>query len=241
MPLTGAEPGFPRRPVAPGVFVEDVIPALFADLDLTPAERAIELRLGIVLRGDSGGEWTLHFIEGELGIATVRDLACDLSVILSVEDWRAALWEGRPALVADALAVRLRPAQAARPTQAGQSASPLSLAVLPDPGALAELRKLRGYLEIRVAAAEPAKASPSDGDPFGAVRGPWRLGILFGPGTLPTSPDASVELGAAQAEAIHRGQLHPLEALMTGELRLEGDLGLILQIQAIAMMASLVR
>ena len=241
MLLTGADPAFPPRPVDPGVFVEDVIPALFADLDLTPAERAVELRLGIVLRGGSGGEWTLHFIDGELGIATMRDPACDLSVVLAVEDWRAALWEGTPALVADALAARLRPAQSTRPTQAGPSASPLSLARLPDPGALAELRKLRGYLEIRVAASESAKASLSDGDRSGMVRGPWRLGILFGPGELPRSPDASVELGAAQAEAIQRGQLHPLEALMTGELRLEGDLGLILQLQAIAMMASLAR
>ena len=112
---------------------------------------------------------------------------------------------------------------------------------MPDPSALAELRKLRGYLELRVATAESGKASLGAGDRSGVVRGPWRLGIQFGPGALPTSPDASVELGAAQAEAIQRGQLHPLEALMTGELRLEGDLGLILQLQAIAMMASLAR
>ena len=237
----GSESAFPAEPVEPRVFIEDVIPALFADLDLTPAERAVELRLGIVLRGDSGGEWTLHFIEGELGIATMRDPACDLSVVLAVEDWRAALWEGRPALVADALAARLRPAPSTRPARSGPSASPLSLARLPAPGALAELRKLRGYLEIRVAAAESAMASLSDRDRSGGVREPWRLGILFGPGPLPMSPDASVELGAAQAEAIQRGQLHPLEALMTGELRLEGDLGLILELQAIAMMASLAR
>jgi putative sterol carrier protein len=52
------------------------------------------------------------------------------------------------------------------------------------------------------------------------------------------SPDASIRLDAEQAEAIRRGELHPVEALITGQLRLEGDLGLIIQLQAIAMLAS---
>lgn len=235
MPATGADPAFPLHPVAPSVFVEDVIPALFADLDLTPAERAVELRLGIVLRGDSGGEWTLHFIDGELGIAATRDPGCDLTVILRVEDWRAALWEGRPAFVADAALALLRPGDA------GPSASTLSLALVPDPRSLDELRKLRGCLEIRVAAPDSGRPSSAAGDRSGSGREDWRLAIHFGPGPIPASPDATIELGAAQAEAIQRGQLHPLEALMTGELRLEGDLGLILQLQAIAMIAALPR
>lgn len=231
----GSESVFPAEPVESRVFLEDVIPALFADLDLSPEQRAVELRLGIVLQGeaggdpsgDRGGEWTLHFVEGELGIETFRSPDCDLTLVQRVEDWRAALWSGQPPLVADALR-ELFHAPGTGPT-AGSGAPRLE----PDPRALAELRRLRGLLEIRVEAA--------DHEPSGAGSGKWQLGIQLGPGPIPTEPDATIELGAAQAEAIRQGRLHPLEALMTGELRLEGDLGLILQLQALAMTASLPR
>lgn len=218
---------FPSEPVTPGVFIEDVIPALFVDLDLSPAERAVELRLGVVLSGtdanDPGGEWTLHFVDGELGIEPTRRPDCDITLVQRVADWRSALWSGRPAFVADA-------AQAlfAAPGE-GPAASALPITLVPDPRALEALRALRGHLEIRVEAEAGAGADD------------WRLGVVLGPGPIPDPPDATIQLGAAQADAIHRGVLHPLEALMTGELRLEGDLGLILQIQAIAMTASLPR
>ena len=212
------ESAFPSEPVEPRVFIEDVIPALFVDLDLTPAERAIELRLGVVLRGESGGEWTLHFVDGELGIEPSRSPDCDLTLVQRVVDWRAALWSGEPAFVADAVQALFRPP--------GTAPIPVLVpfTLVPNPRALEQLRRLRGLLEIRVDGGED-----------------WCLGIRLGPGPIPVTPDAVIQLGAAQAEAIHRGSLHPLEALMTGELRLEGDLGLILQIQAIAMTASLAR
>lgn len=224
---TGPASAFPAAPVASSVFIEDVIPGLFVDLDLTPAERAVELRLGIVLAGDGGsdpgGEWTLHFVDGELGIEPMRRPDCDVTLIQRIVDWRSALWAGRPAFVADAVeALFSAPGQA-------PAASALPLTLVPDPRALESLRALRGHLEIRV-----------EGE-GGAASEDWRLGIVLGPGPIPERPDATIQLGAAQAEAIHRGRLHPLEALMTGELRLEGDLGLILQIQAIALTASLPR
>jgi putative sterol carrier protein len=64
----------------------------------------------------------------------------------------------------------------------------------------------------------------------------WRIGIHLGRGPIPESPQATIRLGAEQAEAIRDGGLHPVEALITGQLRLEGDLGLILQLQAVAML-----
>jgi hypothetical protein len=67
----------------------------------------------------------------------------------------------------------------------------------------------------------------------------WRVGIRIGPGPIPESPQATILLGTEQADAIRRGDLHPLEALITGQLRLEGDLGLIIQLQAVAMTASM--
>jgi hypothetical protein len=56
-------PTFPDSPVSPRDFIEDVVPSLFAEADLDEAEEAIDLKVGVVLRGtpgDEGGEWTLH-------------------------------------------------------------------------------------------------------------------------------------------------------------------------------------
>ena len=72
----------------------------------------------------------------------------------------------------------------------------------------------------------------------GDAQGDWRLGILVGGGALPESPQATIRFGMVEAEAIRVGDLHPLEALITGQLQLEGDLGLILQLQAVAMAAA---
>jgi hypothetical protein len=95
-----------------------------------------------------------------------------------------------------------------------------------------ELRSLRGLVEIRVEQSLGAGAAePAD----------WRLWVRLGPGIIPAEADATISLGADQAEAIHRGELHPIEALITGQLRLEGDLGLIVQLQAIAMQSWLPR
>ena len=52
-------------------------------------------------------------------------------------------------------------------------------------------------------------------------------------------PQATITLGAAEADAIRDGSLHPLEALISGQLQLDGDLGLILQLQAVAMTLSM--
>jgi hypothetical protein len=207
----------PPEPVSPRIFLEDVVPAFFAEVEIGPAERAAELKLGVCLRGEGGGEWTLHFVEGELGIVEGRASDCAITLVQSVEDWRSALWEGHPGLVADVV----RRVAAAGPT--GLVPRPTSTPPR-HVSALEEIRDLRGLIEGIVA---------SEGGPD------WRLGLLIGPGPIPEVAHATLRIGAAQAEALRRGELHPLEALITGALRLEGDLGLILQLQALAMTASM--
>ncbi len=207
----------PPEPVTPREFIEDVVPSLFAEAELGPEERALDLKLGIVLHGETGGEWTLHFVEGELGISEGREVDCALTLVQSVTDWRAALWEGRPGLVSD-LARRVAEHGSDGLAPPGVEATPKN------PGALEGLRDLHGMIEGVI-----ASAGADD----------WRLGILIGPGPVPEAPQATIRIGAEQAEAIRQGKLHPLEALIGGQLRLEGDLGLILQLQAIAMTATL--
>jgi len=216
---------FPDRPVPSHEFIEDVVPSLFAEAELEPAEEAVDLKVGIVLRGDpdpgpdrdAGGEWTLHFVAGELGIARGREETCEITVVQSVADWRSALWEGRPGLIADLVdQIRENGPEALRPPGPPGGGPP------PDP--LKGISDLRGLIEAVIA----------------DERGPdWRVGVLIGPGAIPEAPQATIRLGAEQADAIRTGALHPLEALITGQLQLDGDLGLILQLQAVAMTLSL--
>lgn len=217
---------FPPQPVSPRVFFEEWLPALFASLEADSVERALELELGVILRGgaggeegDEGGEWTLHFSAGELGVRPGRAEDCAITIIQRVEDWRSVLWEGRPALIADAVAATFASdAAGLRPAA--------EVARLENPDALKGLSQIQGLIEAIIASEE---VDAED----------WRIGIQIGPGPIPESPQATILLGVAQADAIRRGDLHPLEALMTGQLRLEGDLGLIIQLQAVAMTASM--
>lgn len=209
---------WPSQPVTPREFVEDVIPALFVDLELPDEARALELRLGIVLEGAGGGAWTLHLVEGELGVEAGVE-RCDFCLVQSVDDWRGALWEGRPGFVAEALRGALDPAQAV--------ASPR-----PGPREWAALRALRGCVEVRVEGAAGLGGTPG-------APSEWCLVLQLGSGATGRAVDARIVIGAAEAEAIRKGTLNPLEALMTGQLRLEGDLSLVLELQAIAFAATL--
>ena len=212
---------FPDEPVTSREFIEDVVPSLFAEAELNEAEQAIQLKVGVVLRGepdaDPGGEWTLHFIDGELGILEGRQEECEITIIQTTADWRSALWEGRPALIAEAFdRIREGGPNALRQPHAAEGALGI------DP--LKGISDLKGLIEA-VIETEGGKD--------------WRVGVQLGPGPVPDSPQATIRLGADQADAIRQGTLHPVEALITGQLQLDGDLGLILQLQAVAMTLSM--
>ena len=223
---------FPTTPVDPRIFFEQSVPALFAEIVLDDAERALELRVGVVLipedRPDAegqGGEWTLHLADGDLAVLVGRAPDCDLTIVQSVADWRSALWEGRPRLIADAVAMIVSSGpEALRPPESRDNTG----SSVGHPTALKGLSDLQGLIEAVIA---------DEADDGGGAED-WRIGIHLGPGPIPESPQATIRLGAEQAEAIRRRELHPVEALITGQLRLEGDLGLILQLQAVAMMMS---
>ncbi len=205
---------FPAEPISPARFIEEVVPALFSEIELEAEEKAVDLRLGVVLSGADGGDWTLHFREGGLQVGLARTDECQLTVIQRVEDWRAALWEGRPALIAAGVD-RVRD---------GGTAS-----LRPDP--LKGISDLRGRIELVIESHGGSSADPEAPD--------WAMGILVGEGPIPETPQATIRLGAAEADLIQQDKLHPLEALITGQLQLDGDLGLILQLQAVAMTLSM--
>jgi hypothetical protein len=208
---------FPTEPVSPREFIEDVIPSLFAEWVLDEEFERLDFKLGVSLCGREGGDWTLHFIEGELGIAEGLAEDCGLTLLQSVADWRGALWEGRPGVVADSVRILTEQGPPGLATRAGRGAPS-------NREAFRELETLTGRIDAIVA----GERAPD-----------WRVGVHVGPGPIPGEPRATIRVGADQAESIRRGELHPVEALITGQLRLEGDLGLILQLQAIAMAASM--
>jgi len=207
---------FPSKPVTPQCFVEEIVPALFAELALDEV-RGVPIKLGLLLRGAQGGEWTLQLGDGALAIRAGRTDDCEITIVQRVEDWRSALWEGRPGLVSDLVDALLKEGSE------GFLRGRVDVASRRAPNTLEGLSDIRGLVETVIA-----------GD-HGAPD--WRLGIQIGVGPIPETPQATIRLGAEQAEAIRRGDLHPVQALIAGELRLEGDLGLILQLQAVAMTA----
>jgi hypothetical protein len=223
---------FPATPVDPSVFFEESIPALFAEIvseiELDDADRSIELRVGVVLIPDDsiGGEWTLHLADGDLAVLVGRASDCDLTIVQRVADWRSALWEGRPRLISDAVAAVVSSGPEA--LRSAESRDPFG-----HPTTLKGLSDLQGLIEAVIA--DDADDAEVEEDSSAAD---WKVGVHLGRGPIPESPQATIRLGAEQAEAMRRGELHPVEALITGQLRLEGDLGLILQLQAVAMMIS---
>lgn len=207
----------PDAPVSPLEFVEEVIPSLFSEVDVDAAGEAVDLKVGIRLEGEEGGEWTLHFIEGELGVQSGLAADCGVTVLQSVEDWRSAIWEGRPQLIADGIR------ELAEKGPAGLAESPRPGAP-GNPEALRELETLPGRIDAIVAGEDVPD---------------WQVAVQIGPGPIAEEPQATLMIGSTEAEALRTGELHPLEALITGQLKLEGDLSLIIRLQAIAMAASL--
>ena len=212
---------FPTTPVTPREFIEEVVPALFAEVELDERAETLEVKLGVRLEGPGGGDWTLHFVEGELGVAEGLSVDCGLTLLQSVDDWSSALWGGHPQLIADAVERFRQVADGPPIAEVVASGRPAN------PEALRELENLPGRIDAVIEAGDSQDAPD------------WSASLQIGPGPIAEAPNATLRIGAAEAEALRRGELHPLEALITGQLRLEGDLGMILQLQAIAMSASL--
>jgi SCP-2 sterol transfer family len=136
--------------------------------------------------------------------------------VQTVEHWRGALWEGRGGAIGRGAAALFHPG--APEVEAG-----LALAGgAAIPAAVAALGELRGLLHVVV--------TDSCGD--------WRVGLQLGPGDIPARPTTEVCVSAADADQMASGALKPIEAFMAGRIRILGDMGLVLQMQAAQMQAA---
>ena len=207
---------FPSSPLPPKKFLEEWLPSAFAEAELPPEARSADVQLGLALVGDGGGEWLFEVKGGRLSVTPGSRADAAFTVVQSVSDWRGALWEGRGGAIGRQSLAMFKPgAQAAQPARPGQMG-----AGAPSPAALAEMRKLDGMIRMEVT---------------GAEGGDWAVAFKLGPGPIPEQPTTTVSIAAADAEAMDRGELDPMQAFMSGKLRVAGDMTLMMQMQAIQM------
>jgi len=207
---------FPRNPVAPSELIEGWLPAALAAAPLPPGSESLEVKLGIQLAGEGGGEWVLHVANGRVHVERAPRDEAAFTYVQSVDDWRGALWEGRGGAIGEGAARFFRPGALAE-------AKPGELGAAPTPAALVELAKLSGLLRIVVTRDEGP---------------PWSVGFKIGPGPVPEQATTTLSLTDADAAALGRGELDPMTAFLSGKMRVEGDMTLMLQVQAVQMQAA---
>lgn len=208
---------FPAEPVSPATFMEEVVPGLFESAEHPPGTEEVDVRLGVVIEGEGGGEWVLHLRGGGLEVtAGSRDDAA-FTVVQSVEDWRGALWEGRGGVFGEAAATLFRQGGAG-----GASAAPVPGGV-PSPAAVAQLAALDGLIRVVVT---------------GGSGGDWSTSFKLGPGAIPPDPTTKITVTDADARAMQSGELDAMQAFMQGKVVVAGDMALMMQMQAIALQAA---
>jgi hypothetical protein len=211
-------PEFPESPMSPQEFLEDWLPEAFAQMEPPPGTEGVDVKLGVKLEGEGGGEWIFHLQGGALAVAPgARDEAA-FTVVQTVEDWRGALWEGRGGVFGQQAVALFRPG-------AGEAAGGMSMgAATPSPAALQQMAALDGLMRMLVA---------------GGEGGDWRVDFKLGPGAIPEEPTTTITVTAEDADAMARGELDPMQAFMAGRVQVAGDMALMMQVQAIQMQAAL--
>ncbi len=211
-------PSFPDAPVSPATFMEEVVPRLFSEVEHPPELAEVDLSLGVQLDGQDGGEWVMHIAGGDLEITPGSREDASFTVVQTVEDWRGALWEGRGGVVGEVASSLFRQAGAGGPGLPGPAAGGA-----PDPALMAQLEALNGLIRVVVT---------------GGSGGDWSTAVKLGPGDIPDEPTTTVQISDADARAMQSGELDAMQAFIGGKILVAGDMGLMMQMQAIAMQAA---
>jgi len=204
----------PSSPVSPSHFFEEFLPSAFAEGEVPEDLRQVEAKLGVRLEGEGGGEWLLDLAQGALRVVPGSREEAVFTVVQTVDDWRGALWEGRGGFVGRQAAQLLQPGP--------RSAGPGGLGA-PGPAVLGQLAALQGVIRMVVA---------------GGPGGDWRVDFKLGPGAIPEEPTTTLTIADADAAAIERGELDPLQAFMAGRIQIAGDMAFVMQMQALSMQAA---
>ena len=87
---------------------------------------------------------------------------------------------------------------------------------------MSALASLNGLIRVRVT---------------GEETGDWATGFKLGPGPIPEDPTTEIEIASEDAQAMQDGTLDPMQAFMSGKIRVTGDMALMMQMQAVLMAA----
>ena len=202
----------PAEPVSPREFMEQLVPGLLSAASSVAGVHALdgELAFGVRLDGEGGGEWVVRWSRESVTVVAEPRGSAAITWIQTVEDWRGTLWGGRGGVFGRRVTALLRRPDRARsgPSPGGASARVV----------MEQLASLDGVIRIRVT---------------GGTGGDWATAIKLGPGDIPVEPTTTVSVSASDAEALARGELDPLQAFMSGRIRVTGDMALVMQIQVI--------
>lgn len=198
---------FPSDPISPSQFMEEFVPALMAEASI-PEEA--DVTLGIRLDGEDGGEWTVSLAAGKAAVERKDRDEAVLTLVQTVDDWRGALWEGRGGVFGQQAVALFTGGGGADAEQGSQV------------GALSALASLNGLIRVRVT---------------GEETGDWATGFKLGPGPIPEDPTTEIEIASEDAQAMQDGTLDPMQAFMSGKIRVTGDMALMMQMQAVLMAA----
>lgn len=209
---------FPASPIAASEFMQSWLPKAFAEAPVPDDVKQVDVRLGVRLVGDGGGEWVIHLDHGEMRVLAEPRNDTPFTLVQSVEDWRGALWEGKGGAFGQQAAALFRPG-----TQPAGGAGRPGAGAGMSPAALEAMRALSGVIRMRV---------------VGGAGGDWAVDFKLGPGEIPADPTTTVTITAADADAMASGQLDPMQAFMSGKIQVAGDMGLMMQMQMIQMQAA---
>lgn len=198
---------FPSTPVPADEFVEGLLPKLLGAPGLAAGAAGLRVRLGLALSGRGGGAWTL--VLRSKGLEVESGIDAPLTVGLSAKDWRGALWEERGGVLGGFLA-RALGADGEPPSIEG----PLRF----DVAVVEQLADLDATIRLRVTEGKG---------------GDWRVDVRLGAGPVSRDPQVTVTATAADTQALAARELEPLAAIMTGRIQVDGEMALLLQLQAL--------
>jgi len=201
-------PELPSDPISPKQFMEEFIPSALSEATL---DAETDVKLGVKIDGEGGGEWVLHISGGGFEVKETPREEAAFTLVQTVEDWRGALWEGRGGVFGQQASALLSGGVA------GSEAAPA-----PNTKVMDQLSALGGLIQVTVTSGEG---------------GDWSTGFKLGPGELPAEPTTEIKIAAEDAEAMQDGSLEPMQAFMSGKIQVIGDMALMMQMQAIAMSA----
>ncbi len=201
-------PELPNDPISPRQFMEEFIPAALKEATL---DAETDVKLGVKIDGEGGGEWVLHISGGSFQVDQKDRQEAAFTLVQTVDDWRGALWEGRGGVFGEQASALLTSGAAG-----SEDAPP------PNTKVMDQLAALGGLIQVTVT---------------GGTGGDWSTGFKLGPGELPDQPTTEIKIAAEDAEAMQNGSLDPMQAFMSGKIQVIGDMALMMQMQAIAMQA----